>query len=139
MAEPLPTDFRYKLAIGKYSNWARDLDYDQLEVILWMLGEIYIRKRVEMTTALKAYFDNSSQESVSSLANGTQLHFPSTSLISRQSIASAMLSEFVYSSRKTNIDNATCRMHLYEQLIERIEEGETVDLEVECNKIESSC
>ena len=44
-------DFRRRLSGGKYTNWAENLTEENLEALLWMIGECHIRVTDEMLGA----------------------------------------------------------------------------------------
>lgn len=43
MASVFSAEFKAKLAAGKYTRWAVDLDEDTLRLVLWFVGEYTIR------------------------------------------------------------------------------------------------
>lgn len=46
--DPVSVDnFRVRLAEGKYTRWARNLTLDQIEAVLWLVGEFGIRSSIE--------------------------------------------------------------------------------------------
>lgn len=47
----LPENFRTKLRQGKYTSWAENISFDQLQAVLWAVGEFACRAREEDYTA----------------------------------------------------------------------------------------
>ena len=122
----LPDEFRDRLSQGKYSSWAQGLDYELLEAIIWLLGEICYRPTEGAFEAFTYTFwapedwpGQPENEKLRRIRRG--IPHP------RQSIALEALTEIV-SKKRISIEEVMHRLQRYPEISERIARGEVFNI-----------